>query len=133
MSGVSAIWYLLKTNAPVLAVVPAERIKAGDLPLDTVLPAISVTQISSVPMNQLQPNETGKVHTDRVQVTVLVKVESVRRSLLKLVLAACPSQYGTVNGISVHGITPDVEGPDFSDESVPLYTGSRDFLVRLHS
>jgi len=133
MSGVSAIWYLLKTNAPVIAVVPAERIKAGDLPLNTVLPAISVTQVDSVPLNQLQINETPKVHVDRVQVSVLVKVESTSRSLLKLVLAACPSQYGSVNGISVLGITPDIEGPDFSDESVPIYTGSRDFFVRWHS
>lgn len=130
MSGATAIWYLLKTNANVLNVVPEARIKVGDLPLNTALPAISIVQIDSVPLNQLQLNETPKVHTDRVQVTVMVKLESMRRSLLKLVLAACPSQRGTVNGVSVQGITPDIEGPDFSDESIPLYSGSRDFFVR---
>lgn len=139
MSGVSVIWYLLKTNAPVLAVVPAARIMAGKLPLNTVLPAISVTQISSVPFNLIRANETNKLHTDRVQVTPLVKgqegfPQGLGRpgvyALLKLILAACPSQRGPVNSISVDSITPDIEGPDLDDEANAIYSGSRDFLVR---
>ena len=51
MSGVAVIVSLLKASAPILAIVPTTRIMAGDLPLNTVMPAIAVTQISGVPYN----------------------------------------------------------------------------------
>jgi len=139
VSGVQVIQHLLATNAPVVAVVPATRIKAGDLPLNTVMPAISVVQIDSLPLNLVKINDTPKLHTDRVQVSVLFKGPEGSpqgtgypgvRALLKLVLAACPSQRGTVNGISVDSIAPDIEGPDLQDASTALYSSSRDFIVR---
>ena len=139
MSGVAVIRYLLANAAAVTAVVPATRIMAGDLPLNTVMPAIQVTQIDSVPFNLLKINDTPKLHTDRVQVSALFKGPEGSpagagypgvRSLLKLVLAACPSQRGAVNGVAVDSITPDTEGPDLQDASTALYSGSRDFLVR---
>jgi len=139
VSGVYVIRDLLANSAAVTAVVPATRIMTGDLPLNTVMPAIAVTQISSVPMNLLKINDSPKMHTDRVQVSVLFKgsegtpsgagYEGVK-ALLKLVLAACPSQRGTVNGIAVDSITPDTEGPDLSDDATALYSQSRDFIVR---
>lgn len=139
MSGVAAIWYLLKTNAAVIAVVPAARIMAGDLPLNTVMPAIQVNQISSMPRNPVDMTGTHVLHTDRVQVSVLFKGTQGTptgtgypgvRSLLRLVLAACPNTHGTVNGINVDSIIPDIEGPDLSNDADALYSGSRDFLVR---
>lgn len=142
MSGVAVIRYLLANNAPVLAVLPAARIVAGDLPLNTVLPAISVTQISSVPQNDIRINESPKLHTDRVQVSVMFRGPQGTpagagypgvKALLKLVLAACPSQRGVINGVSVGSITPDIEGPDLSDDATALYFGSRDFLISWQS
>lgn len=136
MSGVAVVRYLLANNAGVLAVVPATRILAGDLPLNTPMPAIAVTQVSSVPLNLMRTNEANKVHTDRVQVTVYRKAEPDDRgypglkSLLDLVLSACPSQYGTVNGVSVQSIVPDVEGPDLPIPELSIFTRSRDFIVR---
>ena len=142
MSGVVAIRYLLASNSAVLQIVPAARIMAGDLPLNTTLPAISITQISSVPRNTVKMNETKVQHTDRVQVSVLFKGPQGSpagagypgvRSLLKLVLAACPHTRGTVNGISIDSIIPDSEGPDLSDDATALYSGSRDFFVKWNS
>ena len=52
------------------------------------------------------------------------------RGLLRLVLAACPNTHGTVNGVNVDSILPDLEGPDLSDEATALYSGSRDLIVR---
>lgn len=138
MSGVAVIRYLLANAAGVVAVVPATRIMAGDLPLNTTIPAIAVTQVDSVPMHLLRANE-GKEHTDRVQVTVYRKGEPADRgyaglkTLLDLVLAACPSQRGTVNGVAVDSITPDIEGPDLPIAEMDLYIRSRDFLVRWHT
>lgn len=139
MSGVAVIVALLKASGAVTAVVPTARIMAGDLPLNTVMPAIAVMQISSVPHNLIRINESPKVHTDRVQVSVLFKGPQGTpagtgypgvRALLKLVLAACPSQYGTVNGVNVLGIEPLEEGPDLSDDATSLVSCSRDFSVR---
>ena len=136
MSGVNVIRYLLAHQAGVLAVVPASRIMAGALPVNTVLPAILVTQISSVPYNLLRTNEANKMHTDRVQASVLFKGVGEGagypglKAMMKLVLAACPGQRGTVNGVVVDSITPGLEGPDLYDDAVGVYSQSRDFLVR---
>lgn len=136
MSGVAVVRYLLANNAGVLAVVPATRIKSGDLPLNTPMPAIAVTQVSSVIQRGIRANETPRVHVDRVQVTVYRADEPADRgypglkTLLDLVLAACPSQYGTVNGVSVQSILPDIEGPDIPIPDISIFTRSRDFIVR---
>lgn len=137
MSGVSVVRFLLANNAPVLAVVTATNIKVGDLPIGTVLPAIGIKQIDSVPLNALRINETLKVHTDRVQVTAILKDLpaggtgwSGLSALLKLVLAACPSQRGTVNNIAVDSIVPAEEGPDLPIPEMQAVSRSRDFFVR---
>ena len=79
------------------------------------------------------------MHTDRVQVTVYVKAThetpagsgySGVRSILALVLDACPHQRGVINGVTVDSILPDAEGPDFQDNAPTLYMGSRDFIVK---
>ncbi len=139
MSGVAVIVALLRANNAITAVVPASRIMAGDLPLNTGLPAIEVTQISSVPTNFIQTNSSPKMHSDRVQVSVLCKEPQTGvagtgyaglRSLLRLVLAACPNQRGTINGITCDSIVPDIESPDFYNDVDMIRQGSRDFLVR---
>lgn len=142
MSGVAVLRYLLANAAAVTAIVPAIRIKAGDLPQNTILPAIEVKQVSGVPYRTLRPNETPRRHVDRVQVTWLFQGASNAPSgvaqpsayanaqaMAKLVVAACPSQRGTINGVACEGIALDVEGPDLSDAAVDFYSGSRDFLV----
>jgi len=140
VSGVAVIRYLLANNAPLLAFVPATRIVAGGLALIQAMPAIEVRQIDSVlPFNQVFTNSAPRVFDDRVQVAVVVKGPAATppglgypqlRSLLRLVLAACPSQRGIVNGINVESIRPDLEGPDLPPGDVDFYSGSRDFLVR---
>jgi len=142
MSGVAVIRYLLANAQAVLNVVPAARIVAGDLPLNSAMPAISVTEVSSQPRLTVAMTEPNRMHTERVQVSVLFKgpqgtpagagVPGVK-ALLPLVLAACPNTHGSVNGITVLDIRPDNEGPDLSDDATSLYSGSRDFLVRWRS
>lgn len=139
MSGVAVIRHLLANNAGVLAVVPATRIVAGEIPPNATLPAISVTQVSSVPYNLLRTNEANKMHMDRVQVTWLFKGPQGTpagtgypgaKALAPLILAACPSQRGTVNGVAVDSIAPEAEGPDLFDHEIALVINSRDFIVR---
>lgn len=148
MSGVIVIRSLLAGNSALLTALGAgppvatARIMAGDLPLSTVMPAISIVQISSMPRNTIKMNEPKVQHTDRVQVSVLVKGTGGTpagagypgvRSLLALVLAACPHRRGLINNIDVDSITPDIEGPDLSDDPSSVFSGSRDFFVKWNS
>lgn len=139
MSGVAVVRYLLANAGAVTAVIPAARIIAGDLPLNTVMPAIAVTEIDSQPRNTVAMNEPNRMHTERVQVSVLFKGPSGTpagtgypgvKAMLALVLAAVPHTHGTVNGVNVVDILPSWEGHDLQDVATALYSGSRDFLVR---
>lgn len=142
MSGIVAIRYLLANNAPLLAVVPAARIIVGDLPLNFTLPAISITQVDSLPRLTLAMTEPKRMHTDRVQVTALIYGPQGTpaglglpglESILKLVLNACPNQRGMINGVDLDSILPDVKGPLLQDDVSAIYSGSRDFIVRWNS
>ena len=135
MSGVGVIRVLLAANEPLTAVIPSARIKAGVLPLYTIIPAISISQISKTSLSKIRPNEP-KFYVSRVQVTVYRKEEPDDRgypgldAALKLVLAACPSQRATIAGVKVDSIIPDTEGPDLYYQESQTYTRSQDFIVR---
>ncbi len=130
MSGVAVINHLLRNAGAITALVPAAKIKAGILPLGTAPPAISVTPVSSNPVNHLRITETNKMHVERVQVTVLHTAYPGLYAVMKILLAACPSQRGTVNTIVVDSIAPDTEGPYFYDPQTQIHAQSRDFIVR---
>lgn len=139
MSGSAVIWYLLKTNSPVLAVVPVSQIMIGEAPIAKPKPLLLITQISSNPHNLIRINETPKSHLDRVQVSAVLNTQEASpqgnglsgvTSLLRLVLAACPSQRGTVNSVSVDSIIPAGQGPYLSSPEVFMVSGSIDFFVR---
>lgn len=131
MSGVSAVRYLLANNSALVAVVPAAKIFVGVAPLNTVLPAICVTQVSGEQDLTVAMTESGKLQADRVQVTVLTK--AYQTSISALVRAALPNQSGTVNSIKVDSILPAGEGPDLFDDAAVIYERSRDYLVRWHT
>lgn len=139
MSGVAVIRYLLANAAAVTAIVPSTRIMAGDLPINTTLPAIAITQVSGLQRLTVAMTETPRLHTDRVQVSVICKGPQTAaagtgyagvNTILKLVLAACPNQNGTINTFAVDSILPDVEGPDLQDDATSLFSRSRDFIVK---
>jgi len=130
MSGVAVIRYKLANNATLTAQVPAARIIAGALPLNTALPAIAVTGISGVPMSIVSMVTTGLIQTDRVQVTVYAKTYPTQKSILALVRAACGNASGTVNGVTLDSILPGGEGPDFYDADAVIYEQSMDLIVR---
>lgn len=130
MSGVIIIWSLLSTNAGLLAVVPAAKIMAGVIPINTVLPAISIAQISGVTRNTIGMNEAKVLATDRVQITVMSKTYPQQKQILDLVRAACPNTRGIVNGISCDCILSDVVGPDIYDDTSIIYLQSVDLMVK---
>jgi len=130
MSGVIAIRSLLANDAAVLAVVPASKIMAGVIPIDTVLPAIGISHISTVERNTVAMNSAEVMATERVQVTVQTKSYADQKSILELVRKACPNTHGTVNGIAVDSILPEIAGPDLRDDDLLIFVQSRDFIVK---
>lgn len=133
MSGVAIIVNRLQAHAPLTAEVPVARIRAGDLPLKSVLPAISVNLIDGIPRRHVSMTTTN-FHSDRVQVTVHVHKQEdgypVLQQLLGLVMDACPNQRGSINGFACDAILPDILGPDGEGVVDYILQQSRDFLVR---
>jgi len=129
MSGVGIAQSLLSTNAGLIAVVAATRIKSGVLPLNTVLPAISLTTISAQQYNTLAQNSATYLVQERVQVTVLAATYPLVKSILALVRAALPQTRGTVNGFACDAIYPDTEGPDLYDDITLTHESSVDYRI----
>ena len=131
MSDVKLIRYTLANNANLIAVVPAVRIFAGVVPLNTVLPAIAVNHISTIERNTVAMNTATVLATSRVQVTVLTKDYLSQKSILELVRKALPNTNGVINGVTVDSILPDISGPDLRDDDAGIYMQSRDFVCKI--
>lgn len=130
MSGVAIVRALLAGNAALLASVPATRIFAGAIPLNTQLPAISVTQVSGTERSTVAMNEAKRLVTERVQVTVCTKTYPAKKSLLALARAALPNTRGAINGFDCDSVLPGPEGPDLDDPATAIYEQAQDFFVR---
>ena len=129
MSGVAVIRYLLANNAPLVAVVPASKITAGTVPMNTALPAISLRQISGND-DRVISRAANSLITDRVQVTALTETYSEQKTILNLIRDALPGTYGDINGVLVDSLTQESTGPDLEYEEPKMYEQSVDYLIR---
>lgn len=128
MNGAAIVRALLLQHAPLVAELPAERIMAGVLPQGIVLPAIGITEISSVDRNVPSRGATRHV-TDRVQVTVLASSYPAQKDLIRLVRAACADRLGDLAGATAVTVHTDGRGPDFRDADTGICMQSQDFRV----
>lgn len=126
---VAGVWYALKTNAALIAVVPAARIFSGVIPQNITLPAIAVNHISSV-KHRTVGSGVDAFTTTRVQVTVHADTYPNLRAVMPLVRAALPKRPGTVNDCAIDSILIDGEGPDFRNDAAGIFMRSQDVLVR---
>lgn len=128
MNGVATLRQLLIAHAPLIAVVPAVRIRAGVQAAGTPLPLISLTRVSEVDRNILEPVATRHVE-ERVQVTIISRDYPALLEVERLVKQAAADKMPTVTGIVgvvVHSLGG---GPDFMDEAAVLYIRTHDFRV----
>jgi hypothetical protein len=133
MSSVKAIRALLAAAADVTARVPADRIVAGGVKEDTALPALGLTEVSSVPVGAFDAQAEYSVVTSRVQVTVMVERSGYpeMKALLDLVRRACNFQRGQLAGVDVISVVRDTVGPDLEDMAGNHFQ-SIDFKVTYH-
>jgi hypothetical protein len=130
MSGSAIIRYLLKTNTALIAVVPAARIKVGNIRQGDQLPAISVKKISGDPENTLAMAGTPYLVSHRIQVSLALKHGVDSGDVWALIRAALtPKPASPVNGFNVGAILPDSEGPELEDRQAQTDTSSADYMV----
>lgn len=129
---VAAIVWLLQHNVALLAAVPAARIFAGVVPLETALPAISVSELLVYQRLTLAMNSARVLARARIQVSVLADTHPQQKSVIQLVRDALPHTRGTLNGVLLDSILPDVEGPDFRDDAATIFMQSQDYIVKFN-
>lgn len=127
MSGLVVLRAVLVGDPLVTAAVPVERIVADELPLDTPLPALSITMISSVDRKALRRSALRRV-AERVQVTILARDATERLDLTARVRAAAEGLVGDVAGIAAVSIQSEGQGPDLTTEA-GIRIRTQDFIV----
>lgn len=128
MSDVKVIRHLLTNSAPLIAVVPAARIIAGDIPQGTTMPAIGITHVSGVWDSEISAQGTGC--RARVQVTVMGADYPQQKQIMRLARAAVPRTRGTIAGVVVDSILREPDGPDFGADDAGICMQTQDFMVR---
>ena len=112
---VKVIRALLVGAAPVVARVPADRIVAGVVKEDVVLPALGITEVGIVPLSAIDGQAEYSIVTSRVQVTIMAQAYPDVKALVDLVRRACNFQRGLIAGVDVVSIVRDTVGPDLDD------------------
>lgn len=128
MNGTAAVRTLLTADATLLALVPATRIMAGNLPQGTALPAISITDVSGVDV-QFHDEPGKRFTTDRVQITILAATYPSLVAVLAAAKAACDAKFPTVSGLLNVVVRTDGQGPYFTDEASSIHMRTQDFKV----
>lgn len=128
MSGVSVIGALLNGYTPLTDIVPAARIKAGDLPQGVSLPALAVTSVSGSDTNMLSTGAKRRVR-ERVQVTVLAPNYRTKASVMRLVKLACADKRGDIADVFEASVLTDGAGPDFMSDDATIWMSTQDFSV----
>jgi hypothetical protein len=126
-SGIDAVRAALIANAPLIALVPAARIMAGDLPQGTTLPALSLTSISKVDRNIPNPGSYRHV-TERVQVMIHAANYPSQKAVEAAVRRAAADKLDvSVSGLVNITIHTDGAGPDIMNEEASIHLGTQDF------
>ncbi len=132
MSGVAIIRALLCSNNNIITVIPETRIIAGALPLKTVIPAISITTISTIEHGTVTANDESNFATDRIQVTVYAKTYTLQKAYLKLLRSILKNANGEIGGVLCDSVLYESDGADIYDETLILYEQSQDYMVSYH-
>ena len=129
MSGVAIARALLSDDYDISQEVTV--ISGGVMPINTVLPAISIRQISGYEFDTINRIGTQNV-TERIQVTVLARNYLEQKNIIELIRNSMIQKRGYVNGFLVENIRQDLDGPDLYTESPEVYEQSIDYIIRFN-
>ncbi len=130
MTGVEIVGAVLRDHPALVERVPIERIKAGSLPDNIVLPALLLRTVSSIDRQWLKRGSVWRV-TDRVSVAVRASSYADQIALIRIVKRLCGGLTGNIGGalrvsILTAGTGPDVGGPANSFEQTQDFRVSFD-------
>lgn len=129
MDGVAAVRSVLVADAALTALVLADNIAAGPLPLAGTLPRLMLESISAVDRNLPSPGATRHVR-ERVQVTIMARNYPEQKAILRAVRRAAADQVNPeVPGIDNVTIHTEPRGPDFMIEDPAIWCGTQDFIT----
>lgn len=130
MSAVAIMRALLLARPALLALVPAARIISGVIPATTALPAISISEVDSNPIETVAHGGPVETIRARVQVTVVATSYPSQKALMAATKLGAGVNTGTVAGFSVLSVLPGGTGPDLNNlDDDGIYEQSRDFMV----
>lgn len=129
MSGVSIVLALLRTHAPVLALMPASSVYAGPVPQGKPFPALSLTEVSSNEHDTVNRDRPKTLVRSRVQVTVLAASYQQMKQLLLAAKLGAGNHTGMIGAYEVNSVRPAGVGPEIPPDDAGVYEQSRDFMV----
>lgn len=129
-TGTDIIGALLLADAPLIALIPATRIKSGILPDGVELNALVVHETSQVERHTLVRGAKVRT-TDRVSVTGRFRSVRERKRIMEMVKNICAGRTGAIAGmenvsIITAGRGPDLLGPGDSFEKTQDFRVSYD-------
>ena len=127
MTGIDIIGALLLRSGPLIAVAPAEQIKAGRLPENAALPAFLVRTVSVVDRVVLKQ---GSMRRSAARIRVTVRAGSYDDQLegIRLARDACLDFIGNIAGAERVSVLPAGTGPDINGPA-STFEQSQDFRV----
>ncbi len=130
MTGVEIVGAILRDHPALVERIPVERIKAGSLPDNIVLPALLLRTVSSIDRQWLKRSDVWRV-TDRVSVAVRASSYVDQIAIIQIVKRLCGGLTGDIGGalrvsILTAGTGPDVGGPANSFEQTQDFRVSFD-------
>lgn len=132
MTPSSVIYELLAASAQLADLVPADRLRVDEITQGTPMPAVSIEQISVVPLGAMDAQADFSLVTGRIQVTAHAKNRPDLDAILSAVRRACDYQRGEIIGLQVASTLSDTEGPDMKNSALGINYRSLDFLVTYH-
>ena len=132
MTPSSVIYELLAANVQLTNLVPADRLRVDEIAQGTSMPAMSIDQISAVPLGAIDAQAESSLVTARIQVTAHAKSRPELDAILRAALRACNYQRGPIIGLHVVSTLSDIEGPDMKNSALGINYRSLDFLVTYH-
>lgn len=129
MTGVEIVGAILRDHPALVERIPVERIKAGSLPDNIVLPALLLRTVSSIDRQWLKRSDVWRV-TDRVSVAVRASSYADQIAIIQIVKRLCGGLTGIGGALRVSILTagtgPDVGGPANSFEQTQDFRVSFD-------
>ena len=129
MSATAIVRTLLLQRTSIAYLVDPSKIRVGEVPLRTGLPAINITDLSANEIPTVSRQSLNTTIRARVQVTVYASTYQQQEELLLVCKMGVGVHNGTLGNYTVDSVLPLDVGPAILPGDSGIYERSRDFMV----